>query len=678
VAVSACPALAQTDGFGPRRAGPGGEVRSGFIPDMLVQEAFKELRGLAETRASERLAATRDPAARATAARNLARLQGLSIHTLETNDVVAERVGSTVRISHGLLTEIYTRSMKLMEAGTIDAGGRGMFQMRVLSLILAHEVARAGGLRASRAADAEALRLLKGSTTLQGITDLELREAVRAFDRPTGSARVDTLFTRMRNLFRYGTPGGRVKALERASRCEPDPLARFRRGDGTVRWGPALKAGAVHEANGASRFVMALFLKELAVVAATGDRLRIEEFFDALLTTDFYERYGLFVGGARLGEVAYTRYLKRYVKPSFVSGVLKTQLTLAAGLALPMIVNGEFSTKTLAISLTSLGLSTAAVRGGVRGISWVVGLDKAKQTGMLGKVGAGAGRLARLGGWFYAAAELGVILYASEQLDRLAHEVLDLRAARGSLADAGLSFVDAARDPAATPGSLEQAAADYRDAWTAYRNFLYRELDADEARLAARLKRFGERAAEIADLRCAALERVRDFPRLCERVIAEHGSLEAYAEAKVADGERALAEDVSTALAVYARDRAAHLREVYEGKRRPGPLLDDPVALLARPEGGDLMNRIGRGLRRRALRNALERASTNRLQTYEDEAEVLRAVQALLPPELGQVLDRQQASLDALAAADARLYRGGGALEPAPARTGAVDALRSQ
>src|SRR5690606_13920320 len=166
-------------------------------------------------------------------------------------------------------------------------------------------------------------------------------------------------------------------------------------------WSRMGRDRALQEGAGLAHFALALFLKEVAVVAATGDRARIEEFFEGLLTTDFYVHYGLFVAGARVGEVAYTRYLQRFVKPRFVSGMLKTTLVLAAGMALPLIVEGKFEGKAFAISLGALGLSTAAVKAGVAGISWVVDLERAKGAGTLARLGAGAGRLARLGGWFY-------------------------------------------------------------------------------------------------------------------------------------------------------------------------------------------------------------------------------------------------------------------------------------
>ncbi len=217
--------------------------------------------------------------------------------------------------------------------------------------------------------------------------------------------------------------------------------------DGTVRWAEVARDGVLREASGAAKFALALFLKEVAVVAATGDRTRIEEFFDYVGSTDFYKQYGLFVAGARVGELAYTKFLQRYIKPSFVNGVLKTNMILAAGIALPMIVEGRFKTSTFLLSVGSLGLSSAAVRTGVAGIKWVVDLKKAKSAGLVGTVGAGAGRLARLGGWFYQVAELAVILYLADEIETRVGEYLDMRAAKAAMAEASAELVNTTSDP---------------------------------------------------------------------------------------------------------------------------------------------------------------------------------------------------------------------------------------
>ena len=76
-------------------------------------------------------------------------------------------------------------------------------------------------------------------------------------------------------------------------------------------------------------------------------------------------------------QVMHVGYLQRFVKPRFVNGVLKTNLVLATGIALPQLINGTFDGKAFAISLGSLGLSSAAVEAGAQGIRWLLNLRRA-------------------------------------------------------------------------------------------------------------------------------------------------------------------------------------------------------------------------------------------------------------------------------------------------------------
>ncbi|HBP20424.1 MAG TPA: hypothetical protein DEA08_21860, partial [Planctomycetes bacterium] len=72
---------------------------------------------------------------------------------------------------------------------------------------------------------------------------------------------------------------------------EIDPYSKARRAtNGTIDW----KQVGKQFGGGLAHFTLALFLKELALVARTGDSMLIEEFFQGLLTTDFYVHYGLF------------------------------------------------------------------------------------------------------------------------------------------------------------------------------------------------------------------------------------------------------------------------------------------------------------------------------------------------------------------------------------------------
>ncbi|MBX3469302.1 MAG: FAD-dependent oxidoreductase [Planctomycetes bacterium] len=459
-------------------------------------------------------------------------------------------------------------------------------------------------------------------------------------------------------------------------RGQSDPLAPYRRADGTVEWRRALGSRALHEAGGLAHFGLALFLKELAVVARTGDRLRIEEFFDSLTETDFYTHYGLFVLGARAGEVAYTRFLQRHVKPAFVNGVLKTNLALAVGIALPEIVGGRFEGRAFAISLASLGLSSAAVRAGVRSIAWVTSLDQARATGALARLGARGAALARLGGWFYTAVELAVILYVADEAAEAATEWLDERAARRALAEAGQAFLAATRDRGAGPAEVAAAARAYRDAWTAWRNRLYDPLMLEEARFAARLEKAAREAKLAADRRTAALARLEAHPALRTSVARRYGSVERYAESLVRADEERLARDLEAIGAAYTRARDEHLRRIYgEGRRGRDllagvPDLDWHLGGAPDPFGArtDAFARLGRERARARLADALGGGSLNRLETYEDEAVVLAAARDALRRAgrraEADALDDALRSAARLRAADAALFEA-----PAPAPT---------
>jgi len=465
--------------------------------------------------------------------------------------------------------------------------------------------------------------------------------------------------------------------IERAKPTEQEKrLERFRRADRTVNW-----RRVRHEGVALGSFTLALFLKELAVVASTGDRVRVEEFFDYVLTTDFYKHYGLFVGGARVAEVAYMRTLQTRLKPGFVNGVLKHSLVLGAGLALPMLVEGNLSGKTFAISLTSLGLSSAAVKGGASGLRWVVELSSPRAKSALARMGASTSRLAKLGGFLYTAAELAVVLYVAEKAEHWAHAELDLDAARAQLADAGQSFFAAAA-AADSPAAFEAALDGYHDAWTAYRDHLYAPLHQDEALLAERLKRPAEAAKEAADTRAEVLERIAQRPELRARVVRDHGSLEAYAEHLVAEDEAELAAETQRYFTSYTHDRERHLREIYREHRRDAPLLDgvDDLSWLltgadpdadADPYGGrgDVFARMGRWTTRRGLRGALKDASRNRPQAYEDELEVLDALATVYAgrPTFLDVIAERRASVRELMQKDSGIF--------VPQR-GVVDELR--
>ena len=544
----------------------------------------------------------------------------------------------------------------------------------------------------------------RGSTVVPSLDEVRsLRALVFRIEGDTPALRgaVENQLGRLRSSYpgwrfnaEFGAPGGSRAAPPSLTVELEGRLAEYRRADGTLRWKPLLRDGALHEGGRAAHFAMALFLKELANVASTGDRARIEELFDGLASTDFFVEYGLFSLGARAGEVAWSRYLERYVRPRFVSGVLKTNLVLATGLALPALVRGRFEGKAFAISLASLGLSSTTVRVAVAGIAWVKDLASVSRATTAARVGAGASRLARAGGWFYTAAELAVVLYLSEAIEERVHAHLDRSSAREGLANAGLAFVGALGDPIATPESVREASEAYHDAWTDYRDFLYRPLHEDEALYAQRLEKLARRAKLLEDERDAALERALDHPALRGSLERRYGSLEGWARQRAAEDERKLGEELDVASKSFQAARERHLAEIYDGKRRGrDPLAGLPnvdwlltgarIGAANDPLAGrtDVFASWGRVRRAAALADALGDASENRLETYEDEARILaRAASALRAGGRGDLaggLSDALARVERTRLLDDRLIHGSGPIDLSPGSS-VVEALEGE
>ncbi|MBL4847992.1 MAG: hypothetical protein JKY65_20950, partial [Planctomycetes bacterium] len=672
-----------------------GKATGPFVASKMSYATISELfagikdgaKGRLETRLTEARAANDAESVRTIEA-GVESLKGLKLQIVESNAISAEIQGKTVRLSTGLFNEVYARGTKLAPAE------RAAFRMRVLGLIMGHEAAHSSGVKVERVADVEAVRIVEASVlgVAGRVRPAEIKATLDTFEKPLGSSYIDNFFNRVRNLFRYGTFKGRRTNLERAARGEIDALAKFRRADGTLRWKELTRSKALSEGLGLAHFGMALFLKEVATVTATGDKARIEEFFDGLMTTDFYKEYGLFIAGARIGEVAYVKYLSRYIKPTFVNGLMKTNLTLAAGLALPMIVEGTFEGKTYAISLGSLGLSSAAVQGGVKGIRWVMSLKKARSTGLLAKVGLQGGRLARFGGWFYTAAELAVVLYFAEKIEQNVNAYLDTKAAREVLGKAGAAFVDAVNDPKASAASVQAAGEAYHMAWIDYRDFLYGPLQVDEIQLAERLRGLARRAKIEADKRKAAVERIATRPALKRRMESRFGSLERYADYLLGEAEGEIGEKVNTFVDSYNMNRKKHLDEVYFSNRRSEPFMADlenrdwllngaQAGAKGDPWGGrtDRWATLGRERAKSGLADELGGASKNRLQAYGDEGSVYASMAAILrdrgQDELAAELDKRRLLNEALAKADEALIKGDGLIGETK-RKGIAEALR--
>jgi hypothetical protein len=434
-------------------------------------------------------------------------------------------------------------------------------------------------------------------------------------------------------------------------------INRFRRADGTLRWKPYLAERARVEGAGLAHFTLALFLKELAVVLQTGDRLRFEEFFEGLASTDFFAHYGLFAVGARAGEVAYARVLAKHVKPRFVSGLLRTNVVLAAGLALPELIRGTFEGEAFAISVASLGLSSAAVEAGLVGLRAVLARPAAGAAGRLG-LGLRLGKLAGPAGWIATVAQTAVVLYLADGISARITAWKDAREAKGALADAGLAFFAAVQDPDLSSADLDAALETYLQAWDDYRAFLRRPLDVEEALLQQRLTKLARRAKLDEDARATAASRLGDHAALRAHVERRHGSIAGYAASR---GDDELTADVEAALASYERSRRTLAAELFRAAPRPAPYLDgvdlSAASLGEAPAAWNVFARWGRGRAAVHLRDALSDLSETWPGSLADQEQALARAAALLSarPELGGSVEATRARLAAAANRDATL-----------------------
>ncbi|RMG15162.1 MAG: hypothetical protein D6731_08920 [Planctomycetota bacterium] len=460
--------------------------------------------------------------------------------------------------------------------------------------------------------------------------------------RPLRTASRGRSARRRRPLAPYRRADGTLDwdALER-------DLAPYRRADGSLDWDAVSADRPLVEGAGLAQFGLALFLKELAHVARTGDRARIEEFYDGLWSLDFFVHYGAFLVGVGGVEVAYARFLAPHLRPGFVRVLLRNNLMLAAGLTLSRLMDGRVDGGALVLSLVSLGLSSAALRAGLSALEWVVDLRRARG-GLLARLGR-AGPLARsLGGWAYVVGELTVILLGADAIEAGLRRALDARAARRNLASAALAFLDAAAR-ADAPEDLAAAVAAHAEAWGRYRAALLAPLVEVESTLARRLDRAARQAKLLADTRRAALAHLRDKPALRAQLLRRHGSLAAYADALVREETERLDRSLRRATSAYLALHERALARIESAPRRGSPLLAglDPAAALAEGPRG----------RARVLR-ALRRVSRNTDESYADEAEVLAAARTRVRPALRGVLDAARARVHAARAAEAARREG--------------------
>ena len=407
-----------------------------------------------------------------------------------------------------------------------------------------------------------------------------------------------------------------IRMLEK----ELDPYGGARRRDGTIDW----KRAARQLGGGVAHFTLALFLKELAVVARTGDALRIEEFFDGLLTTDFYVHYGLFSLGAAGADLAYARFLERsvarFVRPKFVQSVLRSNVSLAVGMALPEILSGQFSGRAFAINLAGLGLSSTAVKAGVEALKWVFDAKRIPGGGKLVANLARAKRLASVGAWVYTAAETAVVLYFGDAIAREIDEALERRQAREELeAAAAAVLADPTGDGARE--RLDALAAAHRR----WRDVLARPIHEAEQELWTRLGKLGLDVKRSDD----GLRRLKD---LAERNPGAYGAVAERAKRLAEAREQEFSSDIERIVAAYERRVAAAKDEVYgdgaADTSRVGPAVD---ALLRGDEATTWA--FAARLRRGRHLGALSDLPDTRLGAYAHEAALYDAVAARLAPD---------------------------------------------
>jgi hypothetical protein len=653
---------------------------------LSLANDFEAQRGVAIARREALLERTTNPAQRELIENGLRTLRALEFDVSSDYKRWSRVADGNLTLSEGLLDASRHHRTTNTDFLIPEAASA-----RTLTFLVSRELARASGIVGEANLDAEGMRLF-GRTPAGGtrLSPAELKEAtwllrgaqfheetvVEATARKLRERSLEKL-ARTHDAALKTPKTEYERAADHRARvaAEHEALGRFaefRRADGTLDIARLTGSGALRQVGGVAHFGLALFLKEIAVVIATGDRARINEFFDGLMTTDFYTQYGLFIAGARGGQVAYAKYLQRYIKPNFVNSLLKTNVALAAGLALPMIVEGHFTGKTFAISLASLGLSSAAVRSGIAGIKWVKELRTAKRASSGARAVAGATRLARAGGWIYTAAELAVILLVAEKIETAAHTYLDAKAAREALAEAGSVFLDAVNHPNADAAAVEAAVGAYDQAWNDYRRFLYRPLEVDDAVFSDRLVTVARDAKLEADERAALIARVTNKPALLASIKGRHGTVEAYADARLGKRQREIASRAKAALDSYEKSRDEHLDAIYRDNRRETPFLQG-VDNLDWLLGGGRPNAVGdpwngradfnaRKARQSALRDLSSgflSVSRNKLESYDDEIELFKRLAARMRHdgrnEEAKVIDARREQVEALVAADRAL-----------------------
>ncbi|RME74530.1 MAG: hypothetical protein D6785_15770 [Planctomycetota bacterium] len=439
---------------------------------------------------------------------------------------------------------------------------------------------------------------------------------------------------------------------------EADPLYRYRKPNGTLNWSK-VKEGLKEGALGIAHFSLALFLKELAVAVKSRDKFVIEEFFDGLMSVGFYTEYGLFSVGSMGGEFVYTRFLEKYIKPRFINNMLKSTLVMAAGMALPDIIHGRFDGRAFAINLSGLFISSAAVKAGINAIRWAIPLEKlASQATWIKRLANvyKASKWAKIGGWFYTAAETAVVLYFGDEISKAITKYLDKREAKKKVGEATQKFLDAVKS--GNKAEIEKAAAELEDAYNAYREFLYQPLKEEEMKLMMRLNKMGKELKGLQDAYNRYMDLYNSDP-------VKYAALKTMADnlknGKIRDLER----DMEEAFKIYERNRGKLLKEIYTDNLRNAPLVNNDIdtinALDGRTGGGvgGLFDRATNWWKARSIKKAFSNPSDNRLETYADEGDILRLALAMTSrKDIRDMLNLKLDELKILASTDKALFEG--------------------
>lgn len=505
-------------------------------------------------------------------ARVLAREVGIPLAHAETL-VEAARQGklgnaSLIELLRFKAGPVSLTGAQLVKGTQAELRAAGMTEARAQELIRFRDSARRANLH---------FREVRAITEARARGAEAVRESVRASGEVSGRvkniAKALGLRAEPANLAEAKAEAARLRAEVAGLRtAATDTLGPFRRADGTIDWNRFGKSELARGAGGMAHFAFALFLKELAVVLRTGDEARLGEFVDGLMTTDFFVNYGLFAAGARAADVAYGRYVRRLARKKFVNGVIRSNLVLAAGLAVPQAVRGQFELDTYLVDVAALGLSATAVKAGVEGVKGVWRLVRA---------GRGAVNLGRLGspvGWVYTAGETAVVLILGDHLANRFDAYLTKRELRGKIEQAESALNDMLgrleRGEGVLPERIQEALDQVERAYDDLRRLEMMPLDARVRAFRREINGASGQMLEAETSLRALEERFADNPNLRRNLEERFGSTEAYLErlreARSGEAEARIRSEAER----FERDFPRDLERAYRGDVEP----DQPPA----------------------------------------------------------------------------------------------------